>query len=100
MININIKFNNRAPEITLTLKEELELLDQPNDFLLSLQLNYREENTLIYLNKINSINFEEYWLTVTLKNNSKMFFNYNNVLEYSIVNIKELKQKYGGVDYA
>lgn len=100
MININIKFNNRAPEITLTLKEELELLDQPNDFLLSLQLNYREENTLIYLNKINSINFEEYWLTVTLKNNSKMFFNYNNVLEYSIVNIKELKQKYGGVDCA
>ena len=93
MIIIKIKFNTRAPEITLTLKKELELLDKPNDFLLCLQLNYREENTLIYLNKINCINFEEYWLTVTLKNNSTMFFNYNHVLEYSIVNATELKQK-------
>lgn len=99
MIIIKIKFHVKAPDITLNLKESLELLDNPNDFLLSLQLDYRENNTPIYLNKVDCINFEEYWLTVTLKNHSKMYFNYINILEYSIINATRLNSK-GVVDYA
>ena len=93
MIFIKIEFDVRAPEITLSLKESLELLDNPDDFIFNLQLNYRENNTVIYLNKTKCLNFEEYWITVTLKNNSKMYFNYDNILEYSIVNATELKKE-------
>ena len=99
MINIKIKFHVRAPDITLSLKESLELLDNPNDFILCLQLDYRENNTNIYLDKVECVNFEEYWLSITLENGSKMYFNYINILEYSIVNAKETKNK-GMVDYA
>lgn len=99
MIIIKIKFHVKAPDITLSLKESLELLDNPDDFMLSLQLDYRENSTCIYLDKVECVNFEEYWLTITLKNNSKMYFNYINILEYSIVNAKETK-KQGVVDYA
>ena len=67
--------------------------------MLSLQLDYRENSTCIYLDKVECVNFEEYWLSITLKNNSKMYFNYINILEYSIVNAKETK-KQGVVDYA
>ena len=52
MINIKIKFHVKAPDITLSLKESLELLDNPNDFMLNLQLDYRENNTCIYLDKV------------------------------------------------
>ena len=93
MIIINIKFHIKAPDITLSVKEALELLDNPDDFMLSLQLDYRDSNTLIHLNKVKCINFEEYWLSVTLKNKSKIYFNYINILEYSIVNATELNNK-------
>ena len=97
MINIEIEFNIRAPEISLKIKEALEtLLDEVENFILIVQLDYRETHTNITLNKVKTINFDEYWMEITYKNDSKMFLNYINILEYSIVN-NEIN---GGVNYA
>lgn len=96
---MEIKFNIRAPEISLKIKESLEtLLDEVENFIMIVQLDYRDNNTNFYLNKIQCINFDEYWMEITYKNNSKMFLNYVNILEYSIVNGEELKKE--GVNYA
>ena len=96
---MEIEFNIRAPEISLKIKESLEtLLDEVENCIMVVQLDYRDNNTNFYLNKIQCINFDEYWMEITYKNNSKMFLNYVNILEYSIVNGEELKKE--GVNYA
>ena len=100
MINIKIKFHDNAPDITLSLKESLELLDDPNKFMLTLQLDYRENNTNIHLDKVDCLNFDEYWLSITLKNHSKTYYNYINILEYSIVNASEINNKGESINYA
>lgn len=97
---MKIEFNIRAPEISLKIKESLEtLLDEVENYLLIVQLNYRDNNTNFQLNELDIINFDEYWIELTYKTGSKMFLNYENILEYSIVNNKK-NQKRESVDYA
>lgn len=79
-----------APNIGKQLKNIIENLDNPDDYVLSLQLDYRENNTLFYLEKVSIIEFQETMLKITERNNSVAFFDYNNILEYCIINASEI----------
>lgn len=79
-----------APTIAKQLKHIIENLDNPDDYVLSLQLDYRENNTLFYLKKVSVIEFQETMLKITQRNNSVAFFDYNNILEYCIINASEV----------
>ena len=88
MVNIEIKLN--APEIGYKIEECINKLDSPENHVLSLQLDYRDNNTIFYLKKIDLIKFEEEWLEIKQENNSHAFFDYNNILEYCIINAEDI----------
>lgn len=79
-----------APPISGQLKEIIEKLENPDDYVLSLQLDYRDDNTLFYLSKVSVIEFQDTLLKITQRNNSVAFFDYENILEYCVINASEV----------
>jgi len=88
-LKINIsKFD--APDIALKIKDTIDRLKSPEKFVLSLQLDYRDNNTLFYLNKVNQINFDKNWIEIEQKNNSHAFLDYRFILEYCVINAEDV----------
>lgn len=85
MITIQYDLVN-APSIGKQLKNIIEKLNNPDDYVLSLQLDYRDNNTLFYLEKVSVIEFQDTMLKITQRNNSVAFFDYDNILEYCVIN--------------
>ena len=74
---------NNSPSIGERIKEKIKNIENPDDYVLSVQLDYRDNHTLFYLHKIKSINFNH-------KNNGQVLLDYNCILEYCIINAEEL----------
>ncbi len=89
MIEINRPLFD-APKITEKLTEIINGLDNPDNYALSLQLDYKDHNTIFYLDKVTRINFTEDWLEIKQENNSHAFFDYNNILEYCVINAEDI----------
>ena len=79
-----------APKIAIKLKDSIDRLDEPDNYVLSLQLNYRDNNTLFYLKKVTHIHFEKEWLEIEQENNSHAFFDYKHILEYCVINAEDI----------
>lgn len=79
-----------APSIGRQLKNIIENIDNPDDYVLSLQLDYRDNNTLFFLEKISVIEFQDTMLKITQRNNSVVFFDYENILEYCVINARDV----------
>ena len=88
---MGIMMNEKAPLIVWELKEVFENFEgDVHDFAFVLQLDYREANTVFYLRNVESIDFGEFWIKITLTNGSVVFFNYDCILEYSIINVDDV----------
>ena len=85
-----VKLHPNAPDITLTLEERLNSIENIDDCILSVQLDYREANTLFYLHKVDTIYFNEHFIEIKQKNNSLCYLDYNMILEYCIINADDL----------
>lgn len=89
MIQVNYDIFD-APAIAKELKTIIDELPNQSDYVLSLQLDYRDCNTIFYLNKITEINFKEDMLQITQDNRSHAFFDYKNILEYCVINAEDV----------
>lgn len=79
-----------APDIGDELKKIIKNINNPEDYVLSLQLDYRDHNTLFFLEKITEIDFQRNMLKIVQNNESYAFFNYENILEYCILKDSEV----------
>lgn len=95
MIKLNL--SPKAPDIADEIKRIIKGLNHPEDYCLTLQLDYRDHNTIFYLNEVYSITFARDWLKIRQKNNSCALFNYTMILEYCVINAEELKDSDLGV---
>ena len=60
------------------------------NYVLSLQLDYRDNNTLFYFKKVTKLNFAKEWLEIVQSNNSHAFFDYKHILEYCVINAEDV----------
>lgn len=79
-----------SPSIGERIEAKIKKLNNPDDYVLALQLDYRDNHTLFYLHKLKSINFDKNFLEINQKNNGQVLLDYNYILEYCIINAEEL----------
>ena len=87
---IEIEMSPNAPRIAYKIKDNIETLNDVKNYVLSLQLDYRDNNTIFYLKKVTRLNFEKEWLEIVQSNNSHAFFDYNYILEYCVINAEDV----------
>lgn len=81
---------DESPSIGWEIKEIVDDLPNPDSYVLSLQFDYRENNTLFYLDKVEEIYFSADMLNIRQKNKSHAFFDYKHILEYCIINAEDV----------
>ena len=89
MVNIKVDFLNSS-DIGEELKKIITNLENPKDYVLSLQLEYRDANSIFNLEQLDKINFTDDLLEIIYKNNTHVFFKIENILEYSIINKEDV----------
>ena len=87
---IKIEMSPNAPKIAHKIKDNIEALNNVENYVLSLQLDYRDNNTLFYFKKVTKLNFAKEWLEIVQANNSHAFFDYNYILEYCVINAEDV----------
>ena len=87
---IEIEMSPNAPRIAYKIKDNIETLNDVKNYVLSLQLDYRDNNTLFYLKKVTKLNFAKEWLEIVQSNNSHAFFDYKHILEYCVINAEDV----------
>lgn len=85
-----IELHPRAPEITLNISKKLENIQNTEECAFLVKLSYYDNNTLFYLNRIDTINFDEYYIEIRQKNNSVCYLNYDLIQEYSIIPTEDI----------
>lgn len=83
---IEIKMSPNAPNIAHKIKEVIEDLTCPENYALSLQLDYKDVNTIFYLKNVYRLNFQKEWVEIVQLDNSHAFFEYKHILEYCVLN--------------
>lgn len=89
MIDIKVDFLNSS-DIGEKLKEIITKLENPKDYVLSLQLDYRDANSIFNLDQLDKIYFIDDLMEIIYKNNTHVFFKIENILEYSIINKEDV----------
>lgn len=79
-----------SPAIATELKKIINNLDHSKEYVLSLQLDYREHNTIFYINKLEQIDFQKNMLKISQVNGSHIFIDYKNILEYCVINADDV----------
>lgn len=87
---LQVIIEDRAPLISQDIKDIILSLEDINNFVLSLQLDYHDCNTIFYLDKVDTIMFRDDLLHISQNDKSNIFLSYENILEYSIINTEEL----------
>lgn len=90
---ITIKIHPHAPPIADKLKEDIENILNTDDVALGIQLSYHEHHDLFYLKKISLIYFNMDYLEIRHKNNTVCYLDYNEILEYCILNAEDLLER-------
>lgn len=85
----------KAPLLALNIKDSIDTIEKPEDYIFVIQLNYRENHTIYHLNKISAINFEENFIEIKHLNGSTNYYNYNDISEYHILNVDDLSDLWG-----
>lgn len=89
MIDIKVDFLNSS-DIGEKLKEIITNLENPKNYVLSLQLDYRDANSIFNLDQLDKIYFIDDLMEIIYKNNTHVFFKIENILEYSIINKEDV----------
>lgn len=87
-----VQLNQNCPDIAIQLEQTLNNIENTDDVVLAIQLDYREANTLFHLRKIDTIYFGEYYIEIKQKNNSACYLDYSFILEYCIINAEDLSE--------
>ena len=87
---LQVIIEDKAPLISQDIKDIVLSLENINNFVLSLQLDYHDCNTIFYLDKVDTIRFRDDLLHISQNDKSNIFLSYENILEYSIINTEEL----------
>ena len=87
---IEIKMSSNAPKIAQKIKDNIESLKNVENYVLSLQLDYRDNNTIFYFKNVCKLNFAKEWLEIVQSNNSHACFDYNYILEYCVINAEDV----------
>lgn len=87
---IEIKMSPNAPKIAQKIKDNIESLKNVENYVLSLQLDYRDNNTIFYFKNVCKLNFAKEWLEIVQSNNSHAFFDYKYILEYCVINAEDV----------
>ena len=87
---IEIKMSSNAPKIAQKIKDNIESLKNVENYVLSLQLDYRDNNTIFYFKNVCKLNFAKEWLEIVQSNNSHAFFDYKHILEYCVINAEDV----------
>lgn len=87
---IKIEMSPKAPQIAHKIQEKIKKLTNTENHVLSLQLDYRDNNTIFYLKKITHLNFGKEWLEIVQSNNSHAFLDYKHILEYCVINTDDI----------
>ena len=80
MVDIKVDFLNSS-DIGEELKKIITNLENPKDYVLSLQLDYRDANSIFNLDQLDKINFTDDLMEIIYKNNTHVFFKIENILE-------------------
>ena len=89
MVDIKVDFLNSS-DIGEELKKIITNLENPKDYVLSLQLDYRDANSIFNLDQLDKINFTDDLMEIIYKKNTHVFFKIENILEYSIINKEDV----------
>ena len=89
VVKVNIS-NSEFFDIRGSIRDTIEELENPDNHVLSIQLDYRDHNTIFYLNKVDEINFEKEYMEIRQGNDTRAFFKYDNILEYCIINAEDV----------
>lgn len=79
-----------APPIGEEIKNIIEGLSDVNNFVLSLQLDYRDNNTIFYLNRVQLIEFKTDMLHISQEEKSHVYISYGNIVEYAVINAEDV----------
>ena len=72
MVDIKVDFLNSS-DIGEELKKIITNLENPKDYVLSLQLDYRDANSIFNLDQLDKINFTDDLMEIIYKNNTHVF---------------------------
>lgn len=84
--------HTHSPSISSKIKETINNIENPDEFILVLQLAYRDNNTMFHLEHTESINFDKDCLEIHAKNGSTCFYDYNEILEYNIIRTNDVSK--------
>lgn len=87
---LTTKLHIHSPSIALNLEELIGRIENLEDCILVIQLDYRDTNTIFNLDKVSYINFDEDYIEIRQENNNTTFLYYQNILEYNILNTNDL----------
>lgn len=93
MIKVNNDIN--APCIGTHIQESIEKINNNHDYIFAIQLTYRDNHTIYYLNKINKITFERDFLKLEHNNGSCNYYNYEDITEYHVINADDITDLWG-----
>jgi len=94
---ITVTNNINAPLIASYIEESISKIDNTDNYAFAIQLSYRENHTIYYLDKINSINFERNFLRIEHNNGSCNYYDYDEINEYHVINSNDLADLWGEV---
>ncbi|WP_296789940.1 hypothetical protein [uncultured Methanobrevibacter sp.] len=79
-----------SPSIGDEIKEIIGGLSDIENYVLSLQLDYKDTNTLFYLKHLQLIEFRKDMLHIAQEKNCHVFISYENIVEYAVINAEDV----------
>lgn len=91
-MTVKIDIRTGAPDIAHKIYAKLVGLDfiELESTSLVIQLTYRENHSIFYLNRLSKLIFDEFFIEIEQENGSVSYLNYEEILEYNIININDL----------
>ena len=89
MIDIQVDFLG-STDIGEEIKKIITNLENTKEYVLSLQLDYRDSNSIFNLDQLDKIKFTDDLMEIIYKNNTHVFFKIENILEYCIINKEDV----------
>lgn len=83
---LEVKTCRDSPTVGDEIKNVIDELSNKDSYVLSLQLDYRDNNTIFYLNRLKLIEFQKDMLHILQEKCSHVFISYENILEYAVIN--------------
>ena len=87
---LEVKTCRDSPTVGDEIKNVIDELSNKDSYVLSLQLDYRDANSIFNLDQLDKINFTDDLMEIIYKNNTHVFFKIENILEYSIINKEDV----------